>query len=128
MSLSTDDAKRRVLEVVTKYLFSENTSCLYKKEIKKSFEIVRHILKEEKDKTGFSHKEVINRLLRKDQIHSFLSYALPLETFYESKESLKTIKSRVKKIFTDIEDEENLILLDPIKHIEDMVIQIHKNS
>jgi|GEM_PF-5273577 len=128
MSLSIDDAKKRALKVVTKYLFTDNVSSLYEKELKKSFEIVSYILKEEKDKIGFSHKEVVNRLLRKDQIHSFLSYALPLVKFYESKETLKTIKCRVKKIFTDIEDDENLILLDTIQCTKDMVVQLHENN
>jgi hypothetical protein len=128
ISLPIDDAKKMALEVVIKYLFPENVSSLYEKELRKSFEIVYHILKEGKDEMGFSHKELINSLLRKDQIHSFLSYAVAISKFYESKKSLKVIKSRVKKIFTDIEEEENLILLDHIKHIENMVIQIYKNN
>ena len=122
-----EECRTKALQVLTKYFFSEDVETLYNREVQKITDDILPEVKLEQGTEGFSHKALINKLLRTDELTNFLSYSAAIKKIYDSSDTRKVTVSRCKKIFSEIEDKENLILIEPIKHIQNMVTQIYKN-
>ena len=123
-----EECRTKALQVLTQYFFSENVETLYNKEVQKITDDILPKLKTEQCTDDFSHKALINKLLRTGELSNFLSYSGAVKKIYDNPNSCKVTVSKCKKIFEKIEVTENLILVETMKYIYDIVAQIHKNS
>ncbi len=126
--LKYSTSRDMALGILEEYLFTKDIESVYKKEIEKNLTFITEKLIKEKDKTDFSHSSFINEALRRDHITNATTYVLALKHVYQNSSSCKVITSRAIKIFSTIEQEENLILIKTVHYLEDIVAQIRKSS